>query len=839
MPFDGNKLRQLRLARGYSQDDLANLARVSAKTVRDAESGKRIPRGYIQRALAKALNCALEAFQSQPAMPPAPDEAFARSQLPVPPRRFVGREKDLERLAAAMRDGGRVVIEGTGGVGKTTLASVFAWNASPHYPGGTIVVDLQGGSDPLPAERAMRQVLWWLRSGPVIVDSRFDLHGTYHGLLREKRVLLVLDNAADAAQVAPLIPLAPSAVIVTARQSLASLDLTPLVLEPLARGASIELLRSCSCPMDHAERLASVCGDLPLTLTIVAREAARPDCDVREFTEELEREQSRLVTLDAISPAGQISGSLQRSIATVEPELRRALALLQVFPQDFDRFAAAKVWSVEPRRAIAMVRELSSRHLIQYCSGRGQEARYRVHDLVRIAAATNASDAEVVDARFRHAQHYVTLLRPFDPLAPDAGDEVAQLSGRIQTDAANLYAALRWCILRAPHCAQTAMLLPRVHRAWALKVMLAPTVQEDGPRSVIQDASDGRGHMWMPHLWLQLGDLCRFEGDYETATRALERAVREIPALGNPHLDLLAGITLGVTYLHQGDLDRALSVTRPYLPLARQHRNALWESYALLVLGLVFFGWDHRKCEALLGASLAAGAKQGNPQVRSEAKCGLASSLARRGELRHAYALASEALEDVRNAETVLASRAREASALKTLALVCLHFDLAAAVRHADEALQLIGSDAPGSARVGALHARAAVAFASPSWIDAGPFVEEALKIDALLQPYAPRRGMRELAVQYMIRAQRLEEAAVLLESLISSDPPGKIRARKDCGVRFSLAAVLEAQGHHVAARDQIAAAQQCISRFRLHVNPELFAWRGEILALLATADAA
>jgi tetratricopeptide (TPR) repeat protein len=343
----------------------------------------------------------------------------------------------------------------------------------------------------------------------------------------------------------------------------------------------------------------------------------------------------------------------------------------------------------------------------------------------------------------------------------------------------------------------------------------------------------------MPQLCLKLGDLCRIEGDYETATRALERAVREMGDAGNPHLDLLAGITLGLTYVQQGEMDRALSVIRPHARRARESRNGLWQSFALMVLGCVFLGHRIRRSEALFRASLAAGEKQVNALVRSEAKSGLSSCLARRGELRQAFALAREALDEVRRVGPFPSSASREPVALTALAMVCLHADLEAATRYAEDALRIAETGAPGHVRVRALYVRASVALASPSWLDAAPFVDAALQIDASLQPYAHRAAARHLAAQFMVRAQRFDEALALLESLIEPEPAGRIGARKDCEARLSVADLLALLGRSAAARDHAATVLRWISRFRLQGDRALVARTQALHARLGRADAA
>jgi tetratricopeptide (TPR) repeat protein len=392
-------------------------------------------------------------------------------------------------------------------------------------------------------------------------------------------------------------------------------------------------------------------------------------------------------------------------------------------------------------------------------------------------------------------------------------------------------------VKRGADCREASALLARVRRSGALDLVLGPAVPTEPYWSANHAGSDGSSRVWLPNLYLTLGNLSRTEGDFDTASRALRRAADEIPTHGKLHIPVLAGIMLGLTHVQHGDKDLALRVTLSYARLAKQHNDALW-SFALMVLGLVFQGVDERKAVPLLTASLATPARPLYELLRAEAKIALALCLSRRGQLRRAYALALEALDEVRKVGPGVNHRSREAATLGMVGLVCLRSDLGLATRHAEEGLRIIKTDAPGHERVRVLFARAAIAMASPTWTDAGPFFEAALEIDASLQGGGYRRPLRRLAAKFMARAQRVDEAVAQLESLIVPEPTGRIGAQVDCELRLDLTRYLDLLGRNDAARDQLCTATQLLSRFKLQGNRALLARARRLHARLGTTVA-
>ncbi|MFD8968206.1 BTAD domain-containing putative transcriptional regulator [Streptomyces sp. NPDC059568] len=236
-------------------------------------------------------------------------------QLPSPVRGFTGRQKELRRLGELMNrpassgagagtgthgagaPGTVIAVYGPPGAGKTALAVTAAAGAQQSFPDGQLYADL-GGSTRTPAtsSAALAALLGGLgidpRSLPGNLEGRRAL---YRSLVGESRMLVVLDDVADAAQVDPLIPNAQSVVVMTCRRWLASL--TPdvnLVVDPLPSADGVVMLGTIlgtarlESDAEAAEAVAVACGGLPLALRIAGmRLAARPHLPLRAMARQL------------------------------------------------------------------------------------------------------------------------------------------------------------------------------------------------------------------------------------------------------------------------------------------------------------------------------------------------------------------------------------------------------------------------------------------------------------------------------------------------------------------------------------------------------------------------
>ena len=251
-------------------------------------------------------------------------------QLPAAVARFAGRSGELGVLAGLAEEvasgaGGTVVISAIGGmagVGKTALAVHVAHRVAGLFPDGQLYADLRGfgpSGDPVPPARAVREFLGALGVAPQAVPADVDAQaGLYRSVLAGKRVLVVLDNAHDAAQVRPLLPgSAGCLVLVTSRSQLTGLaatgDARLLPLGLLTEQEARELLagrlgaRRVEAEPEAVNELIRLCARLPLALAITAaRAAARPEHPLAALAEELHAADGPLDALDAGDPTASV-----------------------------------------------------------------------------------------------------------------------------------------------------------------------------------------------------------------------------------------------------------------------------------------------------------------------------------------------------------------------------------------------------------------------------------------------------------------------------------------------------------------------------------------------------
>src|ERR1039457_2473418 len=319
-------------------------------------------------------------------------------QLPPVVADFTGRLEQLAQLQAMLGpDDERagvpvVVISGSPGVGKTTLMVHAGHVMRSFFPDGQLWAQLDGASD---RPRDPRDVLGeMLRAlgvpGSAVPGSTDERAALYRSRLADQRVLIVVDDAASAAQVRPLLPgTAGCAVMVTSRRQLADLPGARLLpLGPLTIGEATELLGSIAgagriaAESQAAGELAASCGQLPLAVRIAgAKLAARPAALVASIVEALADERNRLDALQI--GALSVRASLASGYQSLSGPARRAFRLLGLLgPCDVAEWAVGALLG-EPD-ASAVVTELSDRSMLMIAGtdDTGQ-ARFRLHDLLR------------------------------------------------------------------------------------------------------------------------------------------------------------------------------------------------------------------------------------------------------------------------------------------------------------------------------------------------------------------------------------------------------------------------------------------------------------------------
>ncbi|MFE7171118.1 BTAD domain-containing putative transcriptional regulator [Streptomyces sp. NPDC057616] len=341
---------------------------------------------------------------------PTPQTTTALAQLPPPPPNFTGRTAErptLQHTLLTRRN--HVVISGMAGVGKSALALHTAHEVRPHFPDGQLYLNLHGatpGVTPLTPAQSLTALLRDLGTEPRHIPEHPDAAAA---LLRSKlaptRTLLLLDDAANAAQVRPLLPAGPGcAVIITSRSPLTTLDgARRFPLAPLSDEESAALLRAASGrdTLDADHPLVALTGRLPLALRIVAaRLAARHALTPDVLARQLDATGGRLHHLEYDDLSVRRSLAVAHdALAASEREADRdaALVLRGIGTLDLPAYGApllAHLVGIDPRRAEAALDRLVDVALLEETT----YGRYAPHDLVRDFARELAQGAGDVDS---------------------------------------------------------------------------------------------------------------------------------------------------------------------------------------------------------------------------------------------------------------------------------------------------------------------------------------------------------------------------------------------------------------------------------------------------------
>ncbi|GAB1645803.1 BTAD domain-containing putative transcriptional regulator [Krasilnikovia sp. MM14-A1259] len=535
-------------------------------------------------------------------------------QLPPDVPWLVGREPELAGAAAALAGTGPSVtlVTGQPGAGKTAFAVHVGHRVEGRYPDGQLFAELRG-AHPQPASPydVLGSFLRVLGVPPPAVPQGLDERVVaYRTLTARRRVLVLLDDAADEGQVRPLLPSgAACGVLVTSRDCLAGLTGHRTPLGMLTRDQALALLGSgvgahrVAAEPDSAEAIIAICGRLPLAVRIAAaRLVARPNWRLARLAQRLRDQRGRLDELAAGDLAVRASlGLSYQGLDGRRAAAFRALGLLDV--ESFPAWVAAALLGIEVDVAERAVESLVDVHLLEAVG----ESRYQFHDLVRLYARERAEQedsAAVRDAAVRRVgSAYLDLasrcggdlgsdflglvdyscrgwVLPDDAATTLIGDPLAWFDG----ERAAVGSVVDQAIEHGAHelAGELAASLARLFEArscfddWRRTHERAlAAVRLHGGRNTITAA-----------LLRNLGELHTIQDRYDLAAASFEEALAE--AAGEPAYRAAALAGLGYVCRLLGRYDRALSCFEQGRLLAEDLGNPRGVVYAVNGCGAVY-----------------------------------------------------------------------------------------------------------------------------------------------------------------------------------------------------------------------------------------------------------
>ncbi|MFE9737189.1 BTAD domain-containing putative transcriptional regulator [Streptomyces sp. NPDC006477] len=512
---------------------------------------------------------------------PAAAPVARPAQLPATVPDFTGRGSFVRELGARLATAeGQVMavsaLAGIGGVGKTTLAVHVAHEARPHFPDGQLYVDLQGaGSRAAAPETVLGSFLRALGTpDSAIPDSLDDRAALYRSTLDGRRVLVLLDNARDAAQIRPLLPgTAGCAALVTSRIRMVDLAGAHLVdLDVMSPEEALQLFtRIVGAERVQAERKAALdvvaaCGFLPLAIRIAAsRLAARRTWTVSVLAAKLADERRRLDELQAGDLA--VKATFELGYGQLEPAQARAFRLLGLADgPDISLAAAAAVLDLPLRDTEDLLEALVDTSLVESAA----PGRYRYHDLVRLYARACADRDEqppsekeaalsrLLDFYLSTAARVYAIERPGDRLVDHL--EPTGYEGLTFTDRHEaqdwLYAEANCLLATVRQSAAAPSTLRRaVDLLWASldlgesgansrEFEATGAVVRSAAHALADDKAEGRAYM-------VLAGVHHTAGRFEDADRDAERALPHADRAGDPVPACWSANARGIIALYQ------------------------------------------------------------------------------------------------------------------------------------------------------------------------------------------------------------------------------------------------------------------------------------------------
>ena len=700
--------------------------------------------------------------------------------IQAPPADFTGREEARHTFRKTVERGGLLIAgyQGQGGIGKTVLARAVASDVSENFPDGQVEIDLLATTAPKSNRRAMEEVLAILVPDEKPPESDAALAARYRGQLAGRRLLLLLDNALDEAQVEPLLPPEPCGVIVTSRRLLALPGLEQHELDQLDPAEGADLARTISNRIDdrQAARLVAAVGRLALGIRLAASTVkVRRTLSVDDLLAKLES--------GPLSHLGGVEKALQASYDLLDEKHATFWCKLGVFATDLNALAASAVGEVTPDEAAERLDALHRDAMVNFDAAAG---RFDLHDLSRAFALSRLDDAARLAAERRHAHHFAMVLAAAGDLILTGGTDYVRGLALFDAERAHVEQAWQWASARRradPSDTDAANLQINLLDAGTYALSLRQHPREridwlvtavDAAREIGDRRGEGNalGNLGLAHAAL---------GDARRAIEYHEQALEVAREIGDRGGEGSALGNLGNAHAALGDARRAIEYHEQALEVVREIGDRRGEGNTLGNLGIAHAALgDARRAIEFYEQRMVIAREIGDRRGEGNALGNLGNAHAALGDARRAIEFYEQALEVSRE----IGDRRGEVNALGNLGLAHAALgDARRAIEFYEQALEVareIGNRRGEGSALGNLGiAHAALGDARR----AIEFYEQALEV---AREIGDRRGEAsssfnwavELASQsrFSDAADKAEAAAEIFEA-IESPQAGQARA--------------------------------------------------------------
>jgi tetratricopeptide (TPR) repeat protein/transcriptional regulator with XRE-family HTH domain len=633
----GELLRRLRNAAGLTQEELAQNAGLSPRSISDLERGvNQTARRDTARLLAGALGlegaarAEFEAVAQGRAAAVRPDQAAPARPGPAAPTRtlprdvasFTGREAELTMLSEAVTgaarqggDRGGIVsihaIGGMAGVGKTTLAVHVAHRLADRFPDGQVFLPLHAhtpGQRPVDPMDALASLLLMAGVPPAQIPGSLEGRmARWRDHLADKLLLLVLDDAAGHEQVRPLLPgSGGSMVLVTSRRHLTALDdITAVSLDVLPPDRAAELLtrladRPGLRPDDGAlAEITRLCGCLPLAIGMLARQLHHhPAWSAADLAADLAEARDRLELMRAENLS--VAAAFDLSYADLAPDQQVLFRRLGLHPgPDVDAYAAAALTQAGLARSRRQLDGLYDHYLL----AEPARGRYRLHDLLReharaLADTDPPGDREQATGRLLDYYQYSAELADGQLSPGRTGTATTVAAPAAAPSLTGSDRARAWLESERPNliaCIDEAAREQRHDRVVGLTAALATHLRDEGAWAHALDrhsdaVASARGlgdRLAEATAITDLGVIRRLTGDYQEAAGDLGRALDIYRDLGDQPGEANALYHLGTTLRMTGRYAAATERLETSLGLFRALGNLPGQADVLTEIGAI------------------------------------------------------------------------------------------------------------------------------------------------------------------------------------------------------------------------------------------------------------